>query len=61
VGPEKGKSIVMKVTDAAAIWVSREGRLAMVSNGAEILLGCGDGREAREEARSRTSASCRAN
>src|SRR6516165_1761480 len=61
VGPEKGKSIVMKVADAAAIWVSREGRLAMVSNGAQILLGCGGGREAREEARSRTSASCRAN
>jgi hypothetical protein len=61
VGPEKGKSIVMKVADAAAIWVSREGRLAMVSNGAQILLGCGGGQEAREEARSRTSASCRAN
>jgi thiamine biosynthesis lipoprotein len=61
VGPEKGKPIVMKLADAAAIWVSAEGHTEMVSNGAQILLGRGERTEAREVASSRSRTSCRAN
>jgi len=39
VGPAKGKSIVMNLADAAAIWVSPEGQTEMVSHGARIFLG----------------------
>ena len=55
VGPEKGKSIVMNLADAAAIWVSPEGKTEMVSHGARIFLGS---RESAQAA-SPDSASCR--
>jgi len=60
-GPEKGKRIVMKMAHTAAIWVSPEGHTEMVSNGAEIVLGDGEQKVAREAQRSRSSARCRAN
>jgi len=60
-GPEKGKRMVKKMAHAAAIWVSPEGHTEMVSNGAEIVLGNGERKAAREAQRSRSGASCRAN
>jgi len=38
VGPEKGKAIVQKIPDAAAIWVSADGETETVSTGPEIRL-----------------------
>ena len=58
VGPEKGKSIVMNLADAAAIWVSPEGKTEMVSHGARIFLGSSASRESTQAA-SPDSASCR--
>ena len=39
VGPEKGKAIVRKMPDAAAIWVAEDGATEMISTGPEILKG----------------------
>jgi thiamine biosynthesis lipoprotein len=58
VGPEKGKSIMMNLADAAAIWVSPEGKTEMVSHGARIFLGSRASKE-RAQAASPDSASCR--
>src|SRR6516225_2624857 len=58
VGPEKGKSIVMNLADAAEIWVSPEGKTEMVSHGARIFLGSSASRESTQAA-SPDSASCR--
>jgi FAD:protein FMN transferase len=38
VGPEKGKTIVQKIPDAAAIWVAADGETQTVSTGPEIRL-----------------------
>jgi len=48
----------MKMANAAAIWVSREGHTEMVSNGAEIVLGRGQQKVAREAQGSRSGAGC---
>jgi len=37
-GPEKGKAIVKKLPEAAAVWISADGASATVSNGPEIRL-----------------------
>jgi FAD:protein FMN transferase len=60
-GPQRGKPIVMKLAEAAAIWVSKAGPTEMVSHGAQIRLGCCEGKEIREAAESRSGACCRAN
>jgi FAD:protein FMN transferase len=39
VGPEKGKRLVEDIQDAAAIWVSTEGRTEMASTGPQIRVG----------------------
>ena len=41
VGPEKGKTLIKSVTDAAAIWISPEGHTGTASSGPLILLGHG--------------------
>jgi FAD:protein FMN transferase len=45
VGPEKGRAIVQKMADAAAIWVSADGETEMVTTGPEIRL---RGKQAKE-------------
>jgi FAD:protein FMN transferase len=42
VGPEKGKAIVKKLPEAAAVWISADGATETVSNGLEIRLAHGD-------------------
>jgi FAD:protein FMN transferase len=42
VGPEKGKALVKKVPEAAAVWISPDGSTETVSNGPEIRLAPGD-------------------
>jgi FAD:protein FMN transferase len=38
VGPEKGKAIVKELADAAAIWISADGKMETVTTGPEIRL-----------------------
>jgi thiamine biosynthesis lipoprotein len=59
VGPERGKSMVMSMTDAAAIWVSPGGQTEMVSVGPQIFLGKGVRAEVAEAGSRNTS--CRVN
>jgi thiamine biosynthesis lipoprotein len=48
VGPEKGKPIVKAIADAAAIWVSEDGKTETVTTGPEIRLG---GNKQKEQAK----------
>lgn len=48
VGPEKGRAIVKKMADAAAIWVSADGDAETVTTGPEIRL---TGKQEKEQAR----------
>jgi FAD:protein FMN transferase len=47
VGPEQGRAIVKKMTDAAAIWVSADGETETVTTGPEIRLA---GKQEKEQA-----------
>jgi thiamine biosynthesis lipoprotein ApbE len=55
VGPERGKSIVMSMTDAAAIWVSPGGQAEIASSGPQIFLGKGVRKEVAEASSRNTS------
>lgn len=52
-GPERGKAIVRQIPDAAAVWVSSDGKTETVSTGPEIRLAGG------EEKQGNTSTSLR--
>jgi thiamine biosynthesis lipoprotein len=55
VGPERGKSIVTSMANAAAIWVSPGGQTEMVSSGPQIFLGKGVRKEVAEASSGNTS------